>query len=588
MEPIFLDFETEAIQPRWISYPPKPVGVSVLDPETGENAYYTGQAMVDRLAAVWASGRRTCWHNSMFDLDVAETHLGLPWPYPQDYDDTLTMAFLRDCHVPQLSLKYLAEKWCGIVPEARDELHEWILANIPEATAKTAGAYICHAPVELVAKYAVDDVRMTKGLRDFCLAAIDQQPEAYLREIALQKVLIDNERLGVRVDRPAMATAITVLEQAIEDCDAWIRTCLKAPDLVVSSGPSLAKALLASDKYDHDAAWPTTKKGAPSTAKDTVASMIKDPALVDMLRYRSYASTILGTFAQPWYEQSEKTGRIYTQWNAVRGERGGTRTGRLSAKPTLQTAPTRYPEMPHLALDLPDLPKVRAWILPDEGDRLVSADFSGQELRLFAHFEGDALAKQYNNDPDADLHQFAAVICTAECGFEVSRRNAKTLAFTIIYGGGSKRVAETAGCTLEQAWSMINAYKNKVAVGLPRMQRILDQRYEAKQPFKTLGGRLVKGEPPCVIDGVYRRFNYKMVNLMIQGSAADQTKQAMINYKGPGRILLSLHDQIVLTVPKDHVEEASKALVDTMLNALPMSVPMRSDLMIGDNFSECK
>lgn len=593
LKPIFVDFETEAIGPRPLEYPPKPVGVAIFDPETDVSDYYVGDDMVTELTKAYNSGRPMVFHNAMFDLDVAETHLGLPWP--ERHDDTLTMAFLKDCHVDQLSLKYLAEKWCGIKPDARDELNEWILRNVPESTPKTAGAYICRAPVELVRKYAKDDVRMTAALYEHCLPAIQEQEVAYRREIALQKVLVENSRLGVRVDRHAMMDAWRQLGADIEKCEQWIRTRLNAPDLEVGSGPQMARALLASDAYDRTLEWPTTAKGSPRTDKQTVSDMVTDKALIDVMRYRSYASTIRGTYAQPWLLMSKHTGRIYTEWNAVRGERGGTRTGRLSASPSLQTAPVRYPKFEHLPpeLELQELPVVRQWLLPDEGHKMVSCDFQGQELRVFAHFENGQLAEQYKIDPRADLHQFAADLMSKATGYPVSRTYSKGVSFAVLYGAGPNKISEMLEISVELARELVNAYKSSVATRLDAINAVMSKRYALGAPFTTLGGRRVKGEPAKVIMGRLRQFNYKMVNLLIQGSSADQAKQAMVDYaadpvNNPGRLLLSVHDELVVSAPADQIELAAERLAYVMCNALPMSVPMISDAKIGENYHECK
>ena len=120
-------------------------------------------------------------------------------------------------------------------------------------------------------------------------------------------------------------------------------------------------------------------------------------------------------------------------------------------------------------------------------------------------------------------------------------------------------------------------------------------RYARRAPFKTLGGRLVKGEPAKVIMGRLRSFDYKCLNLLIQGSAADQTKGAMVLLKKeldvlvPGaRFLLTMHDELVISAPEKDAERAAEILTRCMCDALPLDVPMMADAVIGNNYQEVK
>lgn len=123
------------------------------------------------------------------------------------------------------------------------------------------------------------------------------------------------------------------------------------------------------------------------------------------------------------------------------------------------------------------------------------------------------------------------------------------------------------------------------------MQTVMRNRYKLGQPLKTLGGRLVKMEPPKIIQGRLREFDYKGVNLLIQGSAADQAKAAMLLYqrkRDGSRLLLSVHDELVISAPADHVDREAETLTWSMCNALPMDVPMVSDYKVGNTYQETK
>jgi DNA polymerase I-like protein with 3'-5' exonuclease and polymerase domains len=605
MQPVYLDFETEGIAAR-PKYPPVPVGLAVYDPEgeypdgyhafghsTGNNT--TKEAVTAMLSLIYDSGREICFHNAMFDLDVAEVHLDCPIPDMSRVHDTLILSFLHDPHVQSLSLKDLVVTWGLDTPTERDELKEWIIANVEEAKRKksTWGAYICRGPVELVGKYAAADVRLTAKLFEYTsLHVLPAQVVPYLREMQLIPMLLENSRLGVRVDREGLTAAKVQAIVDIDKCNVWVRSLLGSPDLNVDSDKQLVDSIYPTEYWDKTNGWPTTDKGQPKADKETFEELITHPELKDVLRYRANLSTCLSTFIEPWLEASGTTGRIYTNWNSVRGERGGTRTGRLSSTPNFQNAPVRYPKVQLPAdLGVAPLPLIRSFILADEGHRLVACDFNAQELRIFAHFEGGNLMQQYQKDARADLHTYAANMMTEASGREVSRTYSKGVSFAILYGAGPKKISEMLGIDMELSKALVSTYTTAVAPGLKTMQDTMRKRYKLGQPLKTIGGRLVKMEPPKIINGRLREFDYKGVNLLIQGSAADQAKAAMLLYqqrRQGSRLLLSVHDELVISAPADAIEREAECLTWSMCNALEMDVPMVSDYKVGDSYQETK
>lgn len=619
MKPVFLDFETEAIGPR-PAYPPRPVGLALYDPE-GEypNGYHafghlngnntTEKTVRTILELIYDSDREICFHNAMFDLDVAETHLGLPLPPAHRMHDTLILAFLHNPHVQSLSLKDLVVTYGLAEPTERDELREWIIANVEAARRKksTWGAHISKGPADLVGRYAEADVKLTSLLYEhLALQVLPAQLAPYQREIALIPMLLENSRLGVRVDREGLEKAKLQAQADIEKCNVWVRSLLASPSLNVDSDQQLVDSIYPTEYWDKKKGWPTTDKGSPRADKETLEEIITHTELKGVLRYRANLSTCLSTFIEPWLEASASTGRIYTNWNSVRGERGGTRTGRLSSTPNFQNAPIRYPKIVTggattsmgrneivipADLDVAPLPLIRSFILPDEGHKLVACDFNAQELRIFAHFEGGNLMQQYQQDARADLHTYAAKLMTQAAGQEVSRTYSKGVSFAILYGAGPQKISEMLEISYELAKTLMDAYTSAVAPGLKTMQAVMRTRYKLNQPIKTLGNRLVMMEPPKIINGRLREFDYKGVNLLIQGSAADQAKAAMLLYqqkRQDSRLLLSVHDELVISAPEAHIEREAETLMWSMCNALPMDVPMVSDYKVGSTYQETK
>jgi len=199
--------------------------------------------------------------------------------------------------------------------------------------------------------------------------------------------------------------------------------------------------------------------------------------------------------------------------------------------------------------------------------------------------------KQYQEDARADLHTYAAKLMSEAANQEVSRTYSKGVSFAILYGAGPQKISEMLEVDYSLAKTLMDAYTSAVAPGLRMMQSTMRTRYKLGQPIKTLGGRLVKMEPPKIINGRLREFDYKGVNLLIQGSAADQAKAAMLLYQSRrkgSRLLLSVHDELVISAPEEFIEREAETLTWSMCNALAMDVPMVSDYKIGNTYQDTK
>jgi DNA polymerase-1 len=190
-----------------------------------------------------------------------------------------------------------------------------------------------------------------------------------------------------------------------------------------------------------------------------------------------------------------------------------------------------------------------------------------------------------------DLHQHVADILSQTTRFVVIRKDAKTLNFAIIYGAGLPKLAMGLASSVEEARVFLDAY-HKAFPGIRRLQDDLKHRARSGQPVRTTGGRLYYVEPPVFDDfGNPKTFEYKMCNTLIQGSAADQTKQAMIRVHdtiGPGYLILSVHDEIVLSVPTYREARFMDRLREAMDGVGDIDVPIASDGVAGLNWAEMK
>lgn len=597
-----VDFETHAIidRPR---YPPEPVGVAVARLVGGaarDARYYAwghpqgnntardverGQALLRRL---WQDDHvELVFHNSKFDLDVAATHLGLALPPWQRVHDTLFQVYLDDPRAPSLSLKPTAERLLGLPPEERDAVRDWLVEHgVVRRNDNGWGAAIALAPGTVVRAYAVGDVTRTAALHAKLLPSLDKRGmrAAYDRERRIMPLLLENERQGVRVDLPALARDVSAYAHAFERVEEWVRKKLAAPSLDLDKDADLAEALARGGFVKE---WTLTKTGRRSTSKKNL--QIDDVALRDALAYRAQLATCLRTFLGPWLEQAQLTqGWIHTNWNQVRGDNDkGTRTGRLSSNPNKQNIPNPFKGL-KLPVRVPPLPECRSYIVADdEHSVILSADYSQQELRALGHFEDGPLLAAYRANPRLDLHDHARTLINEMLGMQLERKPIKNMGFGLIYGMGLAKLAEQMGVDDDMARLIKRAYL-MIFPGLRSLIDDLTRRARLGQPIRTWGGREYFCEPPRMIDNQLRSFEYKMLNLLIQGSSADCTKEAMARYhehqERRGRFMLQVHDQLLVSVKRTHAKREAATLRTTM-ESVEFDVPMLVDVSSGRNWA---
>src|SRR5690606_16660543 len=229
---------------------------------------------------------------------------------------------------------------------------------------------------------------------------------------------------------------------------------LASPGLEVDKAAELVRAIEAAG-FAHN--WPLTPTGRKSTSREAITNSCTNAVLSSLLAYRGAPKTILTTFMRPWVELSARDGRLHPNWNNVRGDLYGTRTGRLScSNPNLQNVPTEF-EMA-IPSHLLELPFMRRYILPEEGHVIVPSDYNGQEVRILAHFAEGRAPEIYRNGPRADLHEIAAKIISEESGLHLKRKLTKVTAFSVIYGAGPTSMAAQLHCSVDEARRIRRAY----------------------------------------------------------------------------------------------------------------------------------
>jgi DNA polymerase-1 len=277
----------------------------------------------------------------------------------------------------------------------------------------------------------------------------------------------------------------------------------------------------------------------------------------------------------------ERTGRIHPTFNQL-----GAATGRLSAtNPNVQNIPIRTPEGV----------RIREAFVPAEGCLLLSADYSQVELRILAHFSGDeSLLDAFRNDED--IHRQTAAEVN---GIELSqvdddqRARAKAVNFGIIYGLGSFGLANQLGIASADAKQMIEAYFERYR----GVRRFLDETIEVARErgfVTTLEGRRRHLPDLGSRNRVLRQAAERMaVNSVIQGTAADLIKQAMLDVDTAlseaglaARMILQVHDELVFDVPEAEVEALTLLVRDRMEGVSRLEVPLRVEVGVGKNWRE--
>lgn len=546
----------------------------------GEKSNSKYSEVGDFLNRIWKSNEPLLFHNAPFDLSVICHTFNLPMPDWRRVHDTMYLLFLADPYAPTLSLKPSSERYLELPSTELDELDEWLKRN-----GFKPGADVVQAPLELISKYAIGDVTRTLGIFEKLYAIQPHIP--YDRERRLMPILLDATRRGLRVNRGALEEASERAVAALDRAADMVRATLQAPNLNLSSPKELADALERAGAVTH---FKMTEKGNRSVAKDALAATIKDRNLVNLIRYHSALETCHGTFMSSWLEMSEVDGRVHPEWNQVRNtedkKRAGTRTGRIScSRPNLTNVPTEFEQ--EIPEGLPPLPFMRKFLLPEEGCFWLKRDYAGQELRIAANYEEGPLLEAYKANPDLDPHQMTKERIYELLNKDFSRKNTKITGFQIIYGGGANAISLKIGCTYEQGVEFKEAYFAAMP-GIKELSQDTNQRGRQGLPIVTWGGRVYFKEPPKLIKGRMVDFSYKLLNYLIQGSAADQTKDAIIRWddeKPNALFLVQVYDELGLSAPMDGWEPEMQRLKRVMEEPL-LECPMRTEGFVGENWHE--
>lgn len=437
-----------------------------------------------------------------------------------------------------------------------------------------------------IACYAAEDADIALRLCDYIVERLDKVPD--LRklndqlETPLIDVLVEMERNGIAVDPKILREQSAVLGGRIEELRTKIYD-VAGSEFNIDSPKQLEKILFQDLKLP---AGKRTKTGY-STDVQVLEKLSKKHELPRLiLDYRSLVKLKNTYLDNLTAYQSPIDGRIHASFNQA-----GASTGRLSCSdPNLQNIPIRTDEGR----------RIRLAFVPGDPQRnvLLTADYSQIELRVLAHFTQEpALLKAF--EIDEDIHRAVAAEVFGVSLEQVTREqrgSAKIVNFGIIYGvsawGLSDRIE---GLTVDGARDLINAYHKR----FPGIQQFLQKCvHEAQEKgyVETIMGR--RRPITDINSGVLQQRNAAeraAINSVVQGSAADLIKQAMLNVyhrirsEGrPSRMLLQVHDELVFETPSDRVEEEAQMVREEMTGAMKLTVPLKVEVGWGKNWQEVK
>ena len=440
-------------------------------------------------------------------------------------------------------------------------------------------------PAMYVGAYAERDAQLTLELwQELKKEIIHQDIQSVFKmEMELFPCLVDMRFLGVRVNQEQAAKEKkTLVEQEKKMLgEVLVSTGI---DVQIWAARSIAKVF---DKlglpYDR-----TAKTEAPSFTKNFLTNHPHN--VVKCIAKAREINKAHTTFIDTIIKHSQK-GRIHAEINQLRAEGGGTVTGRFSMNnPNLQQVPARNKELG---------PRIRSLFIPEEGCKWGCFDYNQQEPRLVVHYASlqnmygvDEVVEAYKNE-DADFHKIVATMA------DIPRTQAKTINLGLFYGMGKNKLQAELGVSKLQAEDLFRTYHAKV----PFVKMLMDatmKRAQDSGKIRTLLGRLCRfplWEPnqfgihkalphdQALLEhgpGIRRAYTYKALNRLIQGSAADMTKKAMIDLHKEGIIPhVQVHDELDISVKDD---KEAKQIVQIMESSVELEVPNKVDYEAGSNW----
>jgi len=545
------------------------------------------QKVLDWLQEICSLPSTKIFHNAMYDMCWLKAY---NIKVNGHIIDTMVMAALVDENRYSYSLNSLCYDYLG---EVKDES---ILTTAAEKAGADPKAEMYKLPAMYVGNYAEKDAELTLKLFKHLSLEIrkDNLTEVFDLETRLFPCLVDMKIKGVRVDVERAHLLKTKLSEEEKQLLQQVKK-ETGIDVQIWAARSIGKVF---DKlslpYNR-----TAKTQAPSFTKNFL-QVHKHP-LVKCIAKAREINKAHTTFIDTIIKYQHK-GRIHADINPVRGEKGGTVTGRFSySNPNLQQVPARNKDLG---------PMIRSLFLPERSHTWGCFDYSQQEPRLVVHYaaaspklreddEVKNIVDRFKNN-DVDFHQTVADMAGIE------RSQAKTINLGLFYGmGKAKLQAELGLNTKEEAEKLFEKYHSRVPFVKDLMNNTSKDsqrngyittllgrrcRFDTWEEAAFRPGRLTspmtweEANAKFGENNIRRAFTYKALNKLIQGSAADMTKKAMLDlYEEKIIPHIQIHDELDISVES---EKHANKIIDIMQNAVKLHVPNKVDYESGENWGD--
>ena len=518
------------------------------------------------------------FHNAMYDVCFIKA-AGLKINGP--IVDTMIAGSLVDENRFRYDLGSMGRDYLGIGK------NEAVLKETAELWGVDPKSEMYKLPAMYVGEYAEQDANLTLKLWQEMKKQMyhEDVEDIFKLETELFPCLVDMRFLGVRVDTEA---AYELKKQLIEE----EKECLQkvkietSVDVQIWAARSIEKVFQKLNlPYDL-----TAKTHSPSFTKNFLQN--HPHPLVKLIARAREINKSHTTFIDTILKHQHK-GRIHAEINQIRSDSGGTVTGRFSYNnPNLQQIPARNKELG---------PRIRSLFIPEEGCQWGCFDYSQQEPRLVTHYASldglygvDEVLNSYN-EGEADFHQIVSDMAN------IPRSQAKTINLGLFYGMGKNKLQAELGVSKENAEDLFRTYHDKVPFVKMLMESVM-RRAQDKGRVRTLLGRRCRfnlWEPnqfgihkalpheEALAEhgpGIKRAFTYKALNKLIQGSAADMTKKAMVDLYKEGIIPhIQVHDELDISVDNN-----ADKIKEIMESAVQLEVPNKVDYESGPNWGTIK
>jgi DNA polymerase-1 len=544
-------------------------------------------------------------------VPLGHDYAGAPQQLDRDYVLTALKPLLEDFAKPKLGhhLKYdthiLANYGIALHGQRYDSMLESYVLNsvatrhdMDSAVQKYLGLKTVHyedvagkgakqitfnqVDVDRAAEYSAEDADVTLRLHQAIWPQIEALPRLKALyetiEQPLVPVLYRMERTGVLVDRQLLKTQSSELAARMLELQTEAHA-VAGGVFNVDSPKQLQEILFGK------LGIPVTRKtptGQPSTAEDVLEELAENYPLPKLiLEYRGVAK-LKSTYTDKLPEQIDaRTGRIHTSYHQAVAA-----TGRLSSTdPNLQNIPIRTQEGR----------RIRQAFIAAPGHSLIAADYSQIELRIMAHLSGDAsLLRAFAEDRDVHQATAAEVFGTALDAVSADqRRSAKAINFGLIYGMSAFGLARQLGIGRGDAQKYVDLYFERY----PGVKRYMDEtRRQARETGfveTVFGRRLYLPEIQSRNQALRQYAERSAINAPMQGTAADIIKRAMIDVdawlqssRAPARLIMQVHDELVLEVAHDAVPQIVEQLRAHMAHAAELKVPLKVDVGVGQNWDD--